>query len=230
MTRIPEGAAVAGKRGLSRDRILQAAVGLADADGLDAASMRRVAEALNVTPMALYKHVANSEELIDGMVDTIILEIPPTIETHDPWQVVLRRRILDARRVLGAHSWATEAIETRQESTPTVLRYMDGLIGIMLNGGLSTDLVHHAMHALSARMWGLTRDVFPTPAMPTEPADRAAALHEAAVDYPSIVKMATAVEASGHGCDADTEFEFALDLLIDGFERLHKSGWSPLRP
>jgi AcrR family transcriptional regulator len=210
--------------------VLRAAVELADAEGLEATSMRRLAEALGVTPMALYKHIANREELIDGMVDTIILQIPRSPDSAGHWRDLLRHRILDARRTLVGRPWATEAIETRRESTPTVLAYMDGLIGVMLAGGLSIDLVHHAMHALSSRMWGLTRDVFPTPPIPDDPADRSAALDAAAVDYPHIAEMAKSVASTGQGCDADVEFEFALDVMLDGFERLHLSGWTPAAP
>lgn len=218
------------REALSQERILHAAVRLADEDGMEATSMRRLADALEVTPMALYKHVANREDLVDGMVDTIIREIIP-IETCGTqladWRTALRARILAARHVLAARPWAVEAIETRQESSPTVLAYMDALIGIMRHGGLSPDLVHHAMHALSSRMWGLTRDVFPTPAVPVEPTERQIMMNQVALEYPNIAEMATTVTASGAGCDADTEFEFALDVLLDGFDRLHREGWTP---
>lgn len=218
------------REALSRERILHAAVRLADEDGLEATSMRRLADALDVTPMALYKHVTNREELVDGMVDTIIEEITP-IETWGgelaDWRTLLRARVLAARHVLAGRPWAVEAIETRQASSPTVLAYMDSLIGIMRQGGLSTDLVHHAMHALSSRMWGLTRDVFPTPATPDEPAERQIMMNQIARDYPNIAEMVNTVVASGTGCDADVEFEFALDILLDGFDRLHRNGWTP---
>ena len=218
------------REALSRDRILRTAVRLADESGLEATSMRRLAEELKVTPMALYKHVANRDELMDGMVDTIIAEVAPASERSgepDEWRATLRARVLAARHVLSERAWATEAIETRQQSSPTVLAYMDSLMGIMRSGGLSTDLVHHAMHALSSRMWGLTRDVFPTPALPDDPAEREAVLDQAALDYPNIVEMVNTISGSGTGCNPDVEFEFALDLLLDGFERLHRAGWTP---
>lgn len=210
---------------LSRDRILDAAIATADADGLDAVSMRRLAGLLGVTPMALYKHLENRDRLVDAMVDRVVGEI--RAGAPDPeWKRAVRRRILDAREVAGRHSWLPDAIESRVVATPTLLAYLDDLIGIMLDGGLSADLVHHAMHALSVRMWGFTRDVVPMPALPDEPAARAQALATYAASYPSIIRMATTAPAAGAGCDADAEFAFALDLLLDGVERLHALGWA----
>lgn len=186
--------------------------------------MRRLADALGVTPMALYKHVDNREQLIDLMVDAIIDAIPaPSAERN--WQNRLRSRILGARATMAQHAWAQGAIESRTQASPLVLDYMDSLMAIMLDGGLSADLVHHAMHALSTRMWGFTRDVLPTPATPEEPEAREAALAGFAQRYPAIVRMATTAPNAGDGCDADAEFRFALDLLLDGFERLHATGW-----
>jgi hypothetical protein len=98
-------------------------------------------------------------------------------------------------------------------------------------GGFSVDLTHHVMHALGTRMWGFTQEVFPTPAPPADPAERAAMFDGFAARYPHIIEMATAsahdeASAVGGGCDDQFEFEFALDLLLDGFERLHRQGWS----
>lgn len=213
------------RRSLDRERVLDAAATLADEVGLEATSMRRVADALGVTAMALYKHVANREELIDRMLDRLVASID--IPADDlPWQEALRARIRSARSVMGGHPWAQAAIETRTAASPTVLAYMDSLMGIMFDGGLSEDLVHHAMHALSTRMWGITRDVLPTPAVPPDPKPRARALSEFAAAYPAIVRMATSAAHTGAACDEDAEFAFALDLLIDGVAKLHAQGWS----
>ncbi|QEE62673.1 TetR/AcrR family transcriptional regulator [Salinibacterium sp. dk2585] len=216
------------RRPLDRERVLHAAAALADEVGLEATSMRRVADALGVTAMALYKHVANREELIDGMLDRLVASIAVPADGL-PWQQALRARIRSARAVMDAHPWAQAAIETRAAASPTVLAYMDSLMAIMFDGGLSADLVHHAMHALSTRMWGITRDVLPTPAIPADPDLRARAMTEFAAAYPAIVRMATSTPHAGAGCDDDAEFAFALDLLIDGFARLHEEGWSSVR-
>jgi AcrR family transcriptional regulator len=207
--------------------VLEAAAALADEVGLEATSMRRVADALGVTAMALYKHVANREELIDGMLDKLVasIEVPPD---GLPWQQALRAPIRSARAIMSAHPWAQAAIETRATASPTVLAYMDSLMAIMFDGGLSADLVHHAMHALSTRMWGITRDVLPTPAVPEDPDLRARAMSEFAVAYPAIVRMATTAPGAGAACDGDAEFAFALDILIDGFTRLHEQEWTSL--
>lgn len=189
--------------------------------------MRRVAEALGVTAMALYKHVANRDELVDGMLDRLLASIDLPADGL-PWQEALRARIRSARAVIAAHPWARTAIETRTSASPTVLAYMDSLMAIMFAGGLSADLVHHAMHALSTRMWGFTRDVLPTPSLPAEPQPRAQALSEFAASYPAIVRMATTAPHAGAACDEDAEFSFALDLLIDGFARLHEQEWSSI--
>ena len=215
---------------LSRERVLGAAVALADEAGIHAVSMRRLAQDLGVVPMALYKHVANKEELLDGMVDVIVGEIDPPADGAD-WKDAIRRRILSARQSLLRHPWASQVVETRPHATPVVLDYMDSLIGMFRAGGFSVDLTHHVMHALGTRMWGFTQEVFPTPAPPADPEQRAAMFGRFAERYPHIIEMATAsahdqASAVGGGCDDQFEFEFALDLLLDGFDRLHRQGWS----
>jgi AcrR family transcriptional regulator len=214
---------------LSRDRVLRAAVALADATGIDALSMRNLAQALDVVPMALYKHVANKEQLLDGMVDVIVGEIDPPVEGTD-WKSAVRQRILSARRALLRHPWASRVIESRANPTPVVFDYVNSLIGMFRAGGFSVDLTHHVMHALGSRMWGFTQEVFPTPANP-DPELVAAVLTEMAARYPYIVEIATAGAHDGDsvvgpGCDDQFEFAFALDLLLDGFERLHRQRWS----
>lgn len=212
-------------RPLARDRVIDAAISLADEAGLEAVTMRRLAEMLGVTPMALYKHVSNRESLIDAMVDRFIAEIGlPGVPAS--WRDAVRRRILAARAVIHRHTWARAAIETRTMASPAVLGHMDALMADMFDGGLSADLVHHTMHALSTRMWGFTRDVLPTPTAPEDPSARARALEEFARSYPAIVRMATTAPHAGAACDEDAEFVFALDILLDGVERLHRAGWS----
>ncbi|WP_108718987.1 TetR/AcrR family transcriptional regulator C-terminal domain-containing protein [Miniimonas sp. S16] len=215
-----------GRRPLDRDRIVDAAVALADRDGLDAVTMRRLGDRLDVTPMAVYKHVTGREELIDAMLDRVVASIPPA-RSGASWRDATRDRVLTARAALRSHPWARDAIETRRLASPTVLAYLDSLMATMFDGGLSADLVHHAMHALSTRMWGFTRDVLPTPAVPADPTERARAMATFAVTYPAIVRMATTAQHAGAGCDEDAEFAFALDLLLDGVQRRHDDGWSP---
>jgi len=244
--RVPQG-----RVRLSRDRVLQVAVELADRVGADALTMRRLAEELGVVPMALYKHVANREELLDGMVDVIVREIEDEL-AQDPggggsgtgvdWRMSVRHRVLAARRTFQRHPWSRRVIESRTIKTPAVLDYIEKFSGLLLAGGLSTDLTHHVMHAIGGRMWGFTQELFDDSAGAARTAARAsrpamsseaqsAMLQAAAARYPNIVAVATFRDHDpgsivGRGCDDDVEFEFALDLLLDGVERLHRIGWT----
>ena len=221
---------------LSRDRVLAAAVALADQVGIEALSMRRLAQELGVVPMALYKHVANKEELLDCMVDALVSEIDPPVRDAG-WKDTVRLRVLSARGALLRHPWARQVLESRTNKTPAVLGYMDSFIGMFLAGGFSVDLTHHVMHALGSRMWGFTQELFNDSAggdaagLDTLPPEAQAAMfQEMAERYPNILKVASASahqdSVVGQGCDDQFEFEFALDLLLDGFERLHRQHWS----
>ncbi|MGA5794508.1 TetR/AcrR family transcriptional regulator [Streptomyces cellulosae] len=210
---------------LSRQRVLSAAVALADEGGAEALSMRKIAQRLGVVPMALYKHVANKEELLDGLIDTVVGEIDPPVEDAD-WRTTVRLRVLSARRMLLRHPWAPAVIETRMKErpapTPAVMAYLDGMIGVFRAGGFSLDLVHHAMHVMGSRLMGFSQELFtdsPSSAAPSPPPE------EMAARYPNIAELAGAVahdagSVVGGGCDDQYEFEFALDLTLDGLERL----------
>ena len=196
--------------------------------------MRHLALELGVVPMAIYKHVANKEELLDEMIDAMVREIEPLLEGAD-WKSTVRHRILWARQALLRHPWAPHVIESRTHASPIVLDYMDSLIGIFLNAGFSADLTHYAMHAIGSRMWGFIQEVFPTPSQPADPESLAAMFAEYSVRYPHIIQMALAASHGNAssivaGCDDQIEFEFALDVLLDGFERLHEEGWSSTGP
>ena len=208
---------------LSRERVLGAAVALADDGGVDALSMRKLAQELGVVPMALYKHVSNKDELLDGMVDVVVGEIDPPSGGTD-WKTAIRRRVLSARSALLRHPWASRVIESRTNPTPTVMEYMDSMIGIFRAGGFSIDLTHHAMHAMGSRLLGFTQELFDD-SVDLDPAATAVMVQQMAGKYPHIIEMLVAIthdEASvvGQGCDDQFEFEFALDLMLDGLERL----------
>ena len=211
---------------LTRERIQRAAVALADEGGVESLSMRRLAQALGVVPMALYKHVANKDELLDGMVDAVVAEIDPPIEGAD-WKPTMRERILSARRALLRHPWASSVLESRGEPTPSVIGYMDSMMGVFLAGGFSVDLMHHAMHVMGSRILGFSQELFDdTSSLPPE---EAAALWTQMADvYPNIAKLVpVAIDTHdgpvvGGGCDDQFEFEFALDLVLDGLERLRE--------
>ena len=139
---------------------------------------------------AIYKHVANKEELLDGMVEVIVGEIDPPA-----WAQTGRRDPATGssrpRRALLRHRWACQVIESRTHAPPLVLDYMDSLIGMFRAGGFSVDLTHHVMHALGSRMWGFTRSSS-TPPPTADPDVRAAMFDQLAAQYPYIIEIATA--------------------------------------
>ena len=235
-------ATVAPRIRLHRDLVLRVAVDLADRIGVDALTMRRLAEQLGVVPMALYKHVANRDELLDGMVDVIVGEIE-LAPAGDDWKAAARAQVLSARHVFLRHPWSRRVVESRTSKTPAVLDYLESFTGLFFAGGFTVDLTHHVMHALGGRMWGFTQELFDdAPAADGQPdvatapsaedqAAQLAMLQAAAARYPNIVAVATATphdpsSVVGSGCDDEFEFAFALDLLLDGIERLHSRGWS----
>ncbi len=223
------------REALTRDRILRAAVALADRGGVESLSMRKLAQDLHVVPMALYRHVANKDELLDGMIDLVVDEIDPP-EAQVDWKTAIRRRILSARRALLRHPWASRVIESRAEPTPTVLAYMDSMVGMIRAGGFSIDLVHHTLHTMGSRLMGFSQELFNDTAEvdATVEADMWRALADR---YPNIAELVGAVmhddtSVVGGGCDDQFEFEFALDLILDGLERLKERGITdgPVRP
>lgn len=219
---------------LSRQAVLDAAVALADAEGLASVSMRRLGQQLDVVPMALYKHVADKEDLLDGMVDTVLAEIgrPGSTESDavgagPTWRNRVRGTALAARAVMRRHLWARRAIESRTHRTAAVLRHMETVTSQLLAGGLTPDLTHHAMHALGNRIWGFSPELFDeSSAAPARRRRRSESLDPR--DFPGIMAVTADSRArrpDATSCDEDFEFEFALDLVLDGVERLHRDGW-----
>jgi AcrR family transcriptional regulator len=212
---------------LSRERILSAAVGLADRDGVESLSMRRLASELGVVPMALYKHVANKEELLDGMLDIVVADFDAP-RADLPWKEAVRERILSAREALLRHPWASRVMETRTEPTPVVMAYMDSMIAMFRDGGFTIDLTHHAMHAMGSRLMGFSQELF-NDRSDTAPEMEAEMWTQLSAVYPSIYELYLAVSHDdssvvGPGCDDQFEFEFSLDLMLDGLERMRDRG------
>ncbi len=214
---------------LNRGRVLEAAIALADEAGIEAITMRRLGQELGVEAMSLYNHVANKDDLINGMVERLMVEIAThTAEVEpatsaDDWQRVMRQRITGARAVMLAHPWAPGVFESRTDMLPSVIAYFDELLGVMRAGGFSWDLAHHAMHALGSRALGFTQELF-------QPADDAEEPSPVEVEqmmamFPNIGGMMQAVahdptEDSLGWCDDQTEFYFGLDLLLSGLDRM----------
>ena len=212
---------------LDRGRVVAAAVALADPEGLDALSMRRLADELGVVPMALYKHVADKRDLVAGMIDSVVAGYPRP-PAGAPWQAAVRTRVLGARAAHLDHPWLRPAIETATAPSPIVLAHMNALVGDLVDGGLSYDLAHHAMHALGHRIWGFSPEAFATPAAPPggDTMPDPAHVEALARAFPHIAGVA-AEQQRRHagGCDEQFEFAFTLDLLLEAFARLHDAGW-----
>jgi AcrR family transcriptional regulator len=210
--------------------VLRAAVDLADEGGIEALTMRRLADELGVEAMSLYYHVENKEAILDGVVDAVVEEIGEAIggfgvasEIGD-WKQALRERILTARQVMLRHPWAPGVIETRTAMSLPVVRYHEGILGIMREGGFSYDLAHHALHALGSRALGFSQELF-EPEDPEVADEEAAAMFEQMADqFPYLIAMLGEVahddpDSTLGWCDDQVEFEFGLDLILDGLDR-----------
>ncbi len=223
---------------LSRERILTAAVAVADEGGIEALTMRGLADALDVEAMSLYYHVANKEVLLDGVAEVVVQEIiseiadlPPATGPED-WKQAMRSRILRARDVMLRHKWAPWVLETRTTMNPAVLWYYHGFLEIFQAGGMSWDLAHHAMHALGSRALGFSQELFdPAPGTDDEEMSEEL-LAQMATELPLFVEFMKAIAHEDPGdqtlgwCDDQTEFEFALDLMLDGLDRLRRDAAS----
>ncbi len=212
---------------LNRDRVMAAAVAVADADGIGSLTMRRLAQQLGVEAMSLYYHVANKEEVLDGVVDVVITEINDLVdalEPHSDWKLTLRARILTARQVFLRHPWAPNVLESRINMCPPIVLYFDGVLGLLRAGGFSYDLAHHALHALGSRALGFTQELFDPGEGAYSGESDAALLEQMAEQVPHLVGMMLEVahddpDSTLGWCDDQTEFEFGLDLILDGLER-----------
>jgi AcrR family transcriptional regulator len=206
---------------LSRQRVLEAAVTLADREGIEAVSMRRLGQELGIEAMSLYTHVRSKEDLLDGMVEVVMAEVPAR-RARDGWKERLRRQILDTRAVLLRHPWTPGVIETRVQPGPATLRQFDRVMGILREGGFSLEMTHHAIHLLGSRLLGFTRELFDDSNAAPDPDAARAMAEQLGPAYPYVAEMAlgaTHDEGLG-GCDTDFEFAFALDVILDGLERL----------
>jgi AcrR family transcriptional regulator len=212
---------------LSRERVLRAAVDLADERGIESLTMRTLGQKLGVEAMSLYNHVANKEDILDGMVDAVMSEVNDAVSEidvpADEWKTAMRRRVLSARGVFLRHPWAPGVLESRTNESTPMMRYYDSIIGLFLEAGFSPDLTHHAMHALGSRALGFTQELYDDSQEVDLEQTRTFARRMAG-EYPNIAAMLEDVthdaDTTLGWCDDQFEFEFALDLLLDGLERL----------
>jgi AcrR family transcriptional regulator len=201
---------------LTRERVLRAAVALADEAGIDSLTMRGLGRALGVEAMSLYNHVANKDDLLDGMVDVVVgdIEVPPS-GTH--WRTAMKARCLSAHRTLLAHPWAAPLITSRLAIGPGMIRYLDATLGRLREGGFSIDGALDAWNALDSHLYGFTLQELNLPfAVEESSAVSASVLPQIPVDeFPYVVEVLGHVMAQGRRED----FELGLDLILDGLER-----------
>ncbi|HEX2754736.1 MAG TPA: TetR/AcrR family transcriptional regulator C-terminal domain-containing protein [Candidatus Limnocylindrales bacterium] len=205
---------------LSRERVVRAAIAHADAGGLEALSMRTLAEELGVAPMALYRHVANKDDLVDGMVDVVVSEVDLPSSGAD-WRTAMRRRAISLRDVLSRHRWAIGLMESRVNPGPASLRHHDAVIGCLRAAGFDMELVAHAYSLLDGYIYGFALTKMN---LPFESGDNVAEVAQTMLEpfpmneYPNLVAFITE-HVMKPGYDFGDEFEYGLDLLLDGLER-----------
>jgi AcrR family transcriptional regulator len=207
---------------LNRDRVLRAAVALAD-QGIEVPSMRALAQELGVVPMALYKHVANKDELLDGMVDLVFAEVAfPTSGVG--WKTAMRQRAISMRQALFRHPWAVGLMESRMRPGPADLHHHNAVMACLREAGFSFKTAVHAYSAMDSYIYGFALQEktsgFATPEESGEMTETKLAAQPPSVaeEYPYLVEVA--VELGKSGYDYAVEFQVGLDLLLDGIDQL----------
>jgi AcrR family transcriptional regulator len=205
---------------LTRERVLRVALAHADAGGLEALTMRKLAEELGVAPMALYRHVANRDDLVDGMVDIVFGEIDLP-SAGDDWRAAMRQRAISVRDVLSCHRWAIGLMESRANPGPANLRHHDAVIGSLRAAGFDMAMVAHAYSVLDSYIYGFALTKMN---LPFESGDDVAEIAQTMLEpfpvdeYPNLVAFITE-HAMKPGYDYGDEFEYGLDAILDGLER-----------
>ena len=202
---------------LSKDRVLRTAAELADEHGLEALSMRRLARKLGVEAMSLYNHVANKDEILNGILDLVVGEIELPGEDVE-WKTAIRRAAISTRDVLLRHRWAAGLWMSRQSGGPARLRHGDWMLRTLRAGGLPPDLVYHAFHVLESHLLGYMHLQLSFPYRGEELAERASGFLRRipAEDYPDLVQH---VHEHLEPREGEGGFELGLDLILDGLER-----------
>ncbi len=214
---------------LSRERVVATAIKIADHEGLAAVILRRVAGELGVETMSLYHHVPGKEQLLDAMAEQIITEVVSAIRQQPPppdWHTAIRQRCLTARQVMVEHRWAPALISSRTTVPANLYPYYEELLATLINGGFTYHLAHQAIHALGSMALGFTQELF-SPSAGGDSVDEEAAEAELAAMADLLPHITAMVAAEKHDnqenplgwCDSQAEFEFTLDLLLDGLAR-----------
>ena len=205
---------------LTPPRVLRAAVALADAGGIESLTMRRLGQELGVEAMSLYKHVANKEALLDGMVDLVFAEIDLP-SPDDDWRTAMRARAVSARDALTRHAWATPLMQSRTAPGPATLRHHDTVIGTLRAAGFSVALTAHAFSALDAYVYGFALQQRSLPFETLEEAQEVGRQMFARMPpgaFPYLTEL-TVEHILQPGYDYGAEVEYGLDLVLDGLDR-----------
>jgi AcrR family transcriptional regulator len=204
---------------LSRERVLRAALQLADEEGIAALTMRRLAQALGVEAMTLYYHVANKDEILDGMVDLVVGEMEVPAVTGADWKAELRRASISAHDVLVRHPWAASLLLDGPRVSQARLRQMDAILGCLRAGGFTATMTDHAYHALDSHITGFTLWQVGISAGMQQLGPVADFLDT--VDVEAMPHLAEHIQQHLRERDSEEpgEFEFGLDLVLDGLER-----------
>jgi AcrR family transcriptional regulator len=212
---------------LTRERVLLAALDLADSSGVEALSMRRLGQELGVEAMSLYNHVANKDDLLDGMVDIVFGEISLP-EPGEDWKEAMRRRAVSAREALARHPWAIGRMESRSRPGPETLRHHDAVIRCLREGGFSISLTAHAYSLLDSYIYGFALQQVSLPFRTGEEVgELAGSIMELFPEgaYPHFVEF-TVQHVLQPGYDYLDEFEIGLNLILNALERARDSGCS----
>jgi AcrR family transcriptional regulator len=207
---------------LSRDRVLRAALDLADRDGFEACTMRKLGAQLGVEAMSLYRYVASKEDLLSGLVDLVFAEVEVDEPGTTEWRTAMRDRARSHRAAMRRHPWAIGFMEGRMQPGPASLRVHDATLGILRAAGFPFRAAVHANSVLDAYVYGFALQERGLPAQ----ADGATAevMREQARHVPEMRDFPYLVEAMGEfadvGYDYDAEFAFGLELILDGIGRL----------
>ncbi len=207
---------------LSRERVLRTAIDLADAGGIESLSMRRLAQELGVEAMSLYHWFARKDDLLGGMLDAVYAEMERPGNGSD-WRADIRRSATSTRDVLLRHAWACRLLMSPSHPTPARLQWMNSMLGRLRGAGFSPEMTHHAYHALDSHVVGFVLWVLPYIAMTKDRPNRPDEFM-ATVPLAELPHLAEHIQQHLDDRPGDTsEFEFGLDLVLDGLERLRRA-------
>jgi AcrR family transcriptional regulator len=210
---------------LSRERVLSAAIALADEAGIESLSMRKLGQALGVEAMSLYNHVANKDEILNGIVDIVVgeFDLPPP---GTDWKAALRRIALSAYEVLVKHPWAANLVLSASGISESRLQYMEAILGTLRRAGFSAEMTDHGYHALESHIMGFTLWEVGMNLGSREDLQRLASAFLERLSADEFPYLSEHVEQhlKPRRPDDEGEFAFGLDLILDGLERIRNAG------